>query len=114
MSNKRKTLLSVIGFIASITLLIVTAILAEESIISAFLAVALTIISVILIFISIYYLAKVDYETGVYKCKNCSHIFRPSFRDYIFGMHTITTKYLKCPECGKSTWCKRKTAEKGE
>lgn len=114
MSNKRKTLLTVIGFIASITLLIVTAILAEELIISAFLAVALTIISVILTLVAIYFLAKVDYETGVYQCKNCGHTFKPTFKDYIFGMHTITTRYLKCPECDKSTWCKRKTAERGE
>ena len=111
-NNKRKMLLSAIGFIASVALLVITVMLAEEAIISASLAVTLTIISVILVIVAIYFLAKVDYETGVYECRNCSHVFKPTFTAYIFGMHTLTTRYLKCPECGKSTWCKRKNIEK--
>ena len=114
MSNKRKMILSAIGFIASVTLLVVTVMLAEEAIIDAFLAVVLTVISVILVLVAIYYLAKVDYETGVYKCRNCGHTFKPTFNAYILGMHTLTTRYLKCSECGKSTWCRRRNIEKGE
>ena len=113
MNNKRKIILSAIGFIASVALLVVTVMLAEEAIISAAFAVTLPIISVILVLIAIYFLAKVDYETGIYECRNCGHTFKPTFTAYIFGMHTLTTRCLKCPECSKSTWCKRKTAEKG-
>ena len=108
MSNKRKMVLSAVGFIASIALLIVTAMLAEEAIISASLAVTLTIVSAILVIVAICCLAKVDYETGVYECRNCGHVFKPTFSAYILGMHTVTTRHLKCPECGKLTWCKRK------
>ena len=114
MSNKRKMVLSAIGFIASLALLVVTAMLAEEAIISAPLAVALVTFSVILVIISVCFLAKLDYETGVYECRNCGHIFKPTFAAYIFGMHSLATRYLKCPECDKSTWCKRRSAEKGE
>ena len=114
MSDKKKTVLSAIGFITSVVLLVIIAMLAKEAIISAALAVALTILSVILVLVAIYYLAKVDYETGVYICRNCGHTFKPTFKAYIVGMHTLTTRYLKCPECGKSTWCKRRSAEKGK
>ena len=30
---------------------------------------------------------------------------------YILGAHTLTTRYLKCPHCGKKSFCKRKLAE---
>lgn len=107
-------ILSAIGFIASIALLIVTVMLAEEAIIEASLAVALTIISVVLVIVATYYLAKVDYEAGIYECRNCGHAFKPTFKAYILGAHTLTTRCLKCPNCGKSTWCKRKNAKKGK
>ena len=114
MCNKSKIILSVIGVVVSVALLVMTAILAEKMIISASLAVVLTIVSVILVFIAIMFAAKLDYETGVYECRNCGHIFKPMFKAYFFGAHTLTKRYLSCPECGKLTWCKRKTAEKEE
>lgn len=114
MSNKKRIVLSIFGVVASIALLIATATLAEEAIISAALAVALTIISVILVIVTISYAAKVDHETGVYTCRNCGHTFKPTFKAYILGMHTLTTRCLKCPECDKTTWCKRISAEKGK
>lgn len=111
MSNKSKFILSIVGVVVSIALLVIIAILAEEAVISATSAVVLTVVSVILVFAAISFAAKVDYETGVYKCKNCGHVFKPTFRAYLFGAHTLTTRCLKCPECGKSTWCKRRSVK---
>ena len=76
MSNKGKFILSIVGVVASIALLVVTAMLAEEAIISASSAVMLTVISVLLVILAISFAAKVDYETGVYKCRNCGHVFK--------------------------------------
>lgn len=114
MNNRKKAISAVVGVVLSIALLVTTAILAEEEMISAAFAVALTVVSIILVFIAICYAAKVDYETGVYTCKNCGHTFKPSFKSYFWGAHTLTTRRLKCPNCGKSTWCKRRSAGKGE
>ncbi len=114
MSSKKQIAVSIIGVVASVALLVVTAILAEEVIISASLAVVLTIISVILVLVAISYAAKVDYKTGVYECRNCKNTFKPTFMSYFLGAHTLTTRGLKCPECGKTTWCKRRTIEKAE
>ena len=111
MSNKSKFTLSIIGVIASTALLVVSAILAEEAIISATSAVVLTVISIILEFVALSFAVKVDYSTGVYTCRNCGHVFKPTFAAYLFGPHTLTTRCLKCPECEKSTWCKRKTVK---
>ena len=48
-----------------------------------------------------------DRTVGYYKCKACGELFIPTFGAYTLGMHTLTTRYLKCPKCGKATWCKK-------
>ena len=108
MSNKVKIILSIISVVISAALLIVSAILAEEVVISHPLATVLTTISVGLVFIAIFFAAKVDYETGVYECRKCGHTFKPTFKAYILGAHSLTTRCLKCPECEEKSWCKRK------
>lgn len=108
MNNKRKIIISVIGVVVSIALLVVSAVLTEEKIIDSAIAITLTAVSAVLVLIAILYAAKVDYETGVYVCRKCGHTFKPAFKAYIWGVHTLTTRYLKCPECGEKSLCKRK------
>lgn len=47
-----------------------------------------------------------DREAGAFECKECHNRFVPEFGAYIMGPHTITRRKLKCPKCGKSTYCK--------
>lgn len=108
MSNKRKIIISVIGVVISITLLAISSILAEEKIINPAFAITLTAVSAVLVLIAIFYAAKVDYETGVYECRKCGHTFKPTFKAYILGVHTLTTRYLKCPKCEEKSWMKNK------
>ena len=108
MSNKGKITVAVIGVVLSVALLVVSTILAEEKIINTATAVVLRAVSVVLVWIAISYAAKVDYETGVYECRKCGHTFKPTFKAYILGAHTLTTRHLKCPECNEKSWCTRK------
>lgn len=112
MSNKGKIVLSVIGVVVSTALLIVSAVLAENAVISLIFAIVLTIVSVILVFVAIFFAAKVEYETSVYECRKCGHVFTPTFKAYIWGAHSLTTRHLKCPSCEEKSWCKRKWKEK--
>jgi len=107
MSNKGRIILSVVCVALSITLLAICTVLAEEKIISSVNAIIFIVASGVLVCISLGYAAKTDYETGVYQCRKCGHIFKPSFKAYLFGMHTLTTRHLKCPDCDKKSWCKR-------
>ncbi len=111
MKNKGKIILSIIGVVLSISLLATSAILAEEKIINTATAIAFIAVSVILVLIAIAYAAKVDYETGVYVCRKCGHTFKPTFKAYIWGVHTLTTRRLKCPECNEKSWCARRNKE---
>lgn len=108
MSNQRRIIGSVIGVAVGTILLVVSAVLAEKKIISPVSAIALVVVSVVLFFVAIFYAGKVDYETGVYECRKCGHIFKPTIRAYIMGAHTLSTRHLTCPECKEKSWCKRK------
>ncbi|MBR5153156.1 MAG: hypothetical protein IKW60_06505 [Clostridia bacterium] len=111
MSTKRKTILSIIGVVFSIALLGISSVLAEEKILNPAIAIVFTALSWVFVLIAVFYAAKIDYGTGVYECRKCGHLFKPTFKAYICGAHTLTTRHLKCPKCEEKSWCRRKTAK---
>ncbi len=44
---------------------------------------------------------------GYYKCRACGELFVPTFGAYTVGMHWLTSRHLKCPKCGKRTYCRK-------
>lgn len=54
-----------------------------------------------------FYALKLEVSVGAYKCKNCGHEIVPTYLEALNAMHRGTTRYLKCPECHKRTWCKK-------
>ncbi len=68
--------------------------------------VAILAIAVIFM-IPCFYALKLEVSVGAYKCKNCGHEIVPTYTQALNAMHMGTTRYLKCPECGKRTWCKK-------
>ena len=67
----------------------------------------LIIVSVILFIIPCMIALKFKAETGYYECKNCQHMFVPNYKEIAVLMQTPTRRLLKCPKCGKWTWCKK-------
>lgn len=53
------------------------------------------------------YALKLEVSVGAYKCKNCGHEIVPTYTQALNAMHFGTTRYLKCPECKKRSWCKK-------
>ena len=49
-----------------------------------------------------------DINTGTFECKYCKTRFVPTASAYIAGPHTILTRYLKCPNCGKKSYCRHR------
>ena len=54
-----------------------------------------------------FYALKLEVSVGAYKCKKCGHEILPTYMQALNAMHRGTTRYLKCPKCGKRTWCKK-------
>ena len=69
----------------------------------------LIIVSVVLFIIPCIIALKFKVETGYYECKNCQHMFVPNYKEIAVLMQTPTRRLLKCPKCGKWTWCKKLT-----
>ena len=61
----------------------------------------------VLFILPCFYALKLEISVGAYKCKNCGHEIVPTYSQALWAMHMGTTRYLKCPECGKRTWCKK-------
>ena len=63
------------------------------------------IVAIILFIIPCIIAFKFKVETGYYECKNCQHMFVPNYKEIALLMQTPSRRLLKCPECGKWTWC---------
>ena len=61
----------------------------------------------IVFLIPCFYALKLEISVGTYKCKNCGHEIVPTYKQALNAMHMGTTRYLKCPECNKRSWCKK-------
>ena len=68
----------------------------------------ITVIGLCIVFmVPCFYALKLEVSVGAYKCKNCGHEIVPTYTQALNAMHFGTTRYLKCPECNKRTWCKK-------
>ena len=54
-----------------------------------------------------FYALKLEVSVGAYKCKNCGCEIVPTYKEAMNAMHMGFTRYLKCPNCNKRTWCKK-------
>ena len=96
-------LIVVISFVALICLITLISLLIPEGGFQNF----LIIVSVVLFIIPCVIALKFKVETGYYECKNCQHMFVPNYKEIALLMQTPTRRLLKCPKCGKWTWCKK-------
>ena len=48
-----------------------------------------------------------DSDAGSFVCPACGKHIVPTAAQYINAPHTITKRYLFCPECGRRRWCKK-------
>ena len=107
--NKKKMYLSFIiggmSLVTFITLILIVS--AYVDVISTPAKVAIVIIACTMLAIGVYVVSQGERTIGYYKCKNCSDTFIPTVGEYFIAMHMHTTRRLKCPHCGKKTWCKK-------
>ena len=68
----------------------------------------ITVLGLCVIFLPpCFYALKLEISVGAYKCQNCGYEIVPKYFQALNAMHMGTTRYLKCPHCGKRTWGKK-------
>ena len=90
--------------ICSLTLMF----LAEYLEMETWLRVVLIVVGAICIISVLLTSCELDRTAGAFECQHCKNRFVPKFGAYLFGMHTFTTRRLRCPKCGHVTWCKKR------
>ena len=106
MKNLANILLSVCILLISLILIMISAALFEFMPLEW--SVLLVVLSSITFIIALAAAMLLDYSAGEYECKKCGQKFKPTFMAYVWGAHTITRRYLKCPHCKERSRCKRR------
>lgn len=50
---------------------------------------------------------RIEQIAGYYECRDCHHKFVPKYSQVLWAQHINRTRRMKCPKCGKKTWCKK-------
>ena len=106
--RKKKIILSTIvcflTILSGVTMFVLSGSLEMET----WLRILLILIGSTIIFGGIGVAIALDITAGTYECLNCRTRFVPATAAYIAGPHTITKRKLKCPNCGKISYCKKR------
>lgn len=62
---------------------------------------------IIVFLISMSFALRIEQIAGYYECNDCHHKFVPTYKQVFWAQHINRTRKMKCPKCGKKTWCKK-------
>lgn len=109
MKNLSKIFLSVCILLISLILIMLSAALFDFLPVDW--SILLVVLSSITFIIALIAAILMDYSAGDYECRKCGQRFKPTLSAYVWGAHTLTTRYLKCPHCKEKSFCKRRLSE---
>ena len=108
---KKKIIIAIITVvvisIAGIAIVLIAGLLEMET----WLRIVLTVFAFVVIGTGIGLACVLERDAGVYECKHCGERFVPTMKAYLFATHTPTTRKLKCPKCGKKSYCKKRLSK---
>ena len=65
------------------------------------------ILSIVIIFIGLTAVIRIETDAGYYECSSCKHRYIPSFKAVYLSLNKGKTRYLKCPKCNNKSWNKK-------
>lgn len=97
----------IIGIFATILFMIgiFTSILIEMNTI---LRVACIVLGIGLFLFGIINCIKIEQIAGLYECEYCHYKYIPSYQHVLFSRHLGRMRKMKCPNCGKKSWHKKR------
>lgn len=98
----------VVGVVASLAMIIAGTIIALKNGENDPLAIVLIVSGCVIVVAAPLIGLGIEVKTGYYECAECGHIYKPSsLLKTAFAIHMNTTRYMKCPKCGKRCWQKK-------
>lgn len=102
------TVENVIGYMASITFLILIFV-ASFIDMATWLRIVLIVIGFIEFVVAIHFCLCIEKDAGYYECAHCHNKYIPTYKQVLFSMHYGRTRHMKCPKCNKKSWQKKVT-----
>lgn len=96
--------IAVITILSGLSIILLSAMLTAP----IWLKIICIVFSLIIIILGIGVCCVLTVDAGVYECPVCGEKFVPSMKNFIGGAHTFTKRKLKCPKCGKKSFCKKR------
>ena len=108
---KKKIVISIL--IAFITILAAATLIGVAGTIEmeTWIKIVLVVVAFVVIAVGIAVCCVLERDAGVYECKYCGERFVPTMKAYILGEHMFTRLRLKCPKCGKTSYCKKRLSK---
>ena len=57
------------------------------------------------------FLLRIEQTAGYYECAKCGHKHVPSYKSVFWAMHMGRTRYMRCPECHRKSWQKKRISK---
>ena len=70
--------------------------------------IVLIVVGFVLCLIGVAFGIHIEQTAGYYECAKCGHRYVPKYGSVLMAMHFGRTRYMKCPECGKFSWQKKR------
>ena len=99
------TITGILSLAAFLTILFV--VVAYTDVIKGPVKIALVLIACGIFGVGLAVVMEGDRRIGYFQCAKCGEIFIPSFAAYVFGLHFLEKRRLKCPQCGAKSMCKK-------
>lgn len=92
-----------IGFLFTFTLVAIASFIKMAT----WLRIVLIVYGLIIAIITSLIALRIEQVVGYYECPKCKHRYIPTFKQVNLAMHVNRTRYMKCPNCNKKSWCKK-------
>ena len=106
--NKKKVSLSIVCGLVTIVAVCSLVVIASYIEMHTAIRIMLVIFAMMVAAVGIGAAGVLENDAGWWECPHCKTEFKPTMKEYVKGYHTLTRRYLKCPECGKSSMCKHR------
>lgn len=67
----------------------------------------LIVSGVIILFAFVFVGVWIEQQAGYYKCAECGHHYKPTYRSVVLAPHIGRTRKMRCPKCGKKSYHKK-------
>ena len=104
-----KRLLAIEIFIGVLLVVVMFTLIAIASFVQMedWLRIVLILIGFIPFLIATPFMLRIEQIAGYYVCGKCGHKYVPKYKSVFWAMHMGRTRFMKCPNCGKSSWQKK-------